>query len=114
MISAVAQVWISDVGIIAVIAGLYAWASTFGFWHMAALYLGPLAFTNCWLVLYTWLQVSLPSPRSHARAAGARLSLRREYEPHPINFRCHIMAIDRVPALSLQNAGWRDAAAAAA
>ena len=23
---------------------------------MAALYLGPLAVTNCWLVMYTWLQ----------------------------------------------------------
>merc|ERR1711906_59163 len=33
-----------------------AWASTFGFWHMAAFYLGPLAITNCWLVMYTWLQ----------------------------------------------------------
>ena len=32
-------------------------SSTFGWAHVAALYFGPLAFTNCWLVLYTWLQV---------------------------------------------------------
>ena len=41
------------------------WASTMGFAHMAALYLGPLAITNCWLVLYTWLQhtdVRCPKP----------------------------------------------------
>ena len=50
------KVWMSDVGIVAMIAALTAWASTFGFWHMAAFYLGPLAFTNCWLVMYTWLQ----------------------------------------------------------
>ena len=49
--------WISDIGIVAMFGVLAAWASTFGFWHMAALYLAPLAFTNCWLVLYTWLQV---------------------------------------------------------
>merc|ERR1719310_2574980 len=50
------KVWMSDVGIVAMIAALTAWASTFGFWHMAAFYLGPLAITNCWLVMYTWLQ----------------------------------------------------------
>ncbi len=49
--------WISDIGIVAVFGALAVWANTFGFWHMAALYLAPLAFTNCWLVLYTWLQV---------------------------------------------------------
>ena len=35
---------------------LTAWAMNFGVWHMMALYMGPLAVTNCWLVMYTWLQ----------------------------------------------------------
>lgn len=46
----------SDIGIVAMAAGLTAWAIKMGFWHMAAVYLFPLVFTNCWLVLYTWLQ----------------------------------------------------------
>lgn len=50
------KVWLSDVGILGMVGVLAAWAAKMGFWHMAALYLGPLAFTNCWLVLYTWLQ----------------------------------------------------------
>jgi hypothetical protein len=51
-----AQVWLSDIGIAAMAAGLTFWAMNMGFWHMAAVYLGPLVFTNCWLVAYTWLQ----------------------------------------------------------
>jgi len=50
------KVWLSDVGIVGMVGVLTAWAMKFGFWHMAALYLGPLMITNCWLVLYTWLQ----------------------------------------------------------
>ena len=52
------QVWISDIGIAAMAGLLVAWAKTYGFYHMAAIYLFPLVFTNCWLVLYTWMQVS--------------------------------------------------------
>lgn len=40
----------------AMVGLLTTWAMNFGFWHMAALYLGPLTVTNCWLVMYTWLQ----------------------------------------------------------
>jgi hypothetical protein len=50
------QVWLSDVGIVAMAGVLTAWAVKFGVWNMMALYMGPLAITNCWLVMYTWLQ----------------------------------------------------------
>jgi hypothetical protein len=50
-------VWLSDVGILAMLALLAAWARTYGAAHVAAVYVGPLAITNAWLVLYTWLQV---------------------------------------------------------
>ena len=48
--------WLSDVGIVAMAGVLTAWAMKFGLWNMLALYMGPLAITNCWLVMYTWLQ----------------------------------------------------------
>ena len=52
----IGQVWLSDIGIVAMAGLLTAWAMNFGVWHMLALYMGPLAVTNCWLVMYTWLQ----------------------------------------------------------
>ena len=54
--SCIGQVWLSDIGIVAMAGLLTAWAMNFGVWHMLALYMGPLAVTNCWLVMYTWLQ----------------------------------------------------------
>lgn len=80
------KVWISDIGILAMAGLLAAWASAFGFWHMAALYLGPLAFTNCWLVLYTWLQhtdVDVPHFESEDFnfIKGAFMSIDRPYGP---------------------------------
>jgi len=50
------KVLLSDVGLVAMTAVLYLWAQSTGLAAMAALYLAPLAVTNCWLVLYTWLQ----------------------------------------------------------
>ena len=50
------QVWLSDIGIVAMVGLLTAWSMTFGVWHMLALYVAPLCVTNMWLVLYTWLQ----------------------------------------------------------
>jgi omega-6 fatty acid desaturase (delta-12 desaturase) len=49
-------VWQSDVGCVAVVAGLAAWAAAAGPWTVAALYVGPYLACNFWLVLYTWLQ----------------------------------------------------------
>lgn len=50
------KVWISDVGVLAMVAGLAAWASTAGAMQVAALYGGPYMVVNAWLVLITWLQ----------------------------------------------------------
>jgi fatty acid desaturase len=50
------KVWKSDIGVVAVVAGLCYWAANAGFATVAALYLGPYMFVNVWLVLYTWLQ----------------------------------------------------------
>jgi len=46
----------SDVGLLAMTSGLVYWAHCVGFWPVMALYGIPLCVTNCWLVLYTWLQ----------------------------------------------------------
>jgi len=78
------KVWMSDVGIVAMMGVLTAWASTMGFWHMAALYLGPLAITNCWLVLYTWLQhTDVDVPHFHGKnwnyIKGAFMTIDRPY-----------------------------------
>ena len=51
-----AKVWQSDVGCVAVVAGLIAWAMSAGPVAVAALYVGPYLVCNFWLVLYTWLQ----------------------------------------------------------
>ena len=51
------KVWQSDVGVVAVLGALAAWAVSAGsVWPVAALYLGPYLVCNFWLVLYTWLQ----------------------------------------------------------
>lgn len=50
------KVLLSDVGIVAMAGILMWWAKTSGFMPVFALYLAPLMVTNCWLVLYTWLQ----------------------------------------------------------
>jgi len=50
------KVWQSDVGVIAVLGALAAWAAHSGIATVMALYVGPYMVTNFWLVLYTWLQ----------------------------------------------------------
>mmetsp|Transcript_61883 Transcript_61883/g.147371 ORF Transcript_61883/g.147371 Transcript_61883/m.147371 type:complete len:462 (-) Transcript_61883:283-1668(-) len=80
------KVWLSDVGIVAMMGVLAAWSATYGFTHMAALYLGPLAITNCWLVLYTWLQhtdVDVPhyEGENWSFLKGAFMSIDRPYGP---------------------------------
>ena len=64
------------------LAMLALWARAYGPWHVAALYLGPLAVTNVWLVLYTWLQhtdVDVPhlGPATFSFIRGAFLSIDR-------------------------------------
>merc|ERR1712216_358919 len=50
------KVWQSDVGVVAVLGALAAWAAHGGVATVMALYVGPYMVTNFWLVLYTWLQ----------------------------------------------------------
>jgi len=50
------QVLYSDVGLLAVVGLLVAWARACSPAMVVALYVGPLTVTNMWLVLYTWLQ----------------------------------------------------------
>ena len=50
------KVWLSDVGIVAMVGVLAAWVSKAGAARVAALYGGPLMVVNAWLVLITWLQ----------------------------------------------------------
>jgi len=51
------MVLFSDIGCVATFAALVAWGLSVGsVWPPLALYAAPLVFTNCWLVLYTWLQ----------------------------------------------------------
>lgn len=80
------KVWLSDIGIVAMVGLLTTWAMNFGFWHMAALYLGPLTVTNCWLVMYTWLQhtdTDLPhfTGSNWSYIKGAFMSIDRPYGP---------------------------------
>lgn len=50
------SVFASDIGVVAVLGGLAAWAASAGWVSVALLYGFPLVFVNAWLVLYTWLQ----------------------------------------------------------
>lgn len=50
------KVWLSDLGILAMLGLLGWWASQAGIASVLALYVGPYLVVNFWLVLYTWLQ----------------------------------------------------------
>jgi fatty acid desaturase len=80
------KVWLSDVGILGMVGAVAAVASKIGWVHMSLMYLAPLAFTNCWLVLYTWLQhTDVDVPHYEADnwnfIKGAFLSIDRPYGP---------------------------------
>mmetsp|Transcript_21086 Transcript_21086/g.58102 ORF Transcript_21086/g.58102 Transcript_21086/m.58102 type:complete len:451 (-) Transcript_21086:420-1772(-) len=80
------KVWLSDVGIVGMLGALGFWVSKMGFWHMAAIYGGPLMVANCWLVLYTWLQhtdVDVPhwEHDNFNFIKGAFMSIDRPYGP---------------------------------
>lgn len=50
------KVWVSAVGVLAMLGLLGWWASVAGIAPVLALYVGPYLVVNFWLVLYTWLQ----------------------------------------------------------
>jgi fatty acid desaturase len=80
------QVYYSDVGIAAVVAGLVAWGATAGWQAPVLLYGMPLAVTNMWLVLYTWLQhtdVDVPhfSKQDWTWSKGTFMTIDRPYGP---------------------------------
>ena len=50
------KVWLSTVGVLAMLGLLGWWASVAGIAPVLALYVGPYLVVNFWLVLYTWLQ----------------------------------------------------------
>ncbi len=50
------KVWLSDIGVVAMLGLLGWWASSAGFSSVLALYGGPYLVVNFWLVLYTLLQ----------------------------------------------------------
>ncbi len=50
------KVWLSDIGVGAILGLLGWWAASSGFLPVLALYIGPYLVVNFWLVLYTWLQ----------------------------------------------------------
>ena len=50
------KVWLSDLGVLAMLGLLGWWVSHAGFVPVLALYVGPYLVVNFWLVLYTWLQ----------------------------------------------------------
>lgn len=79
------KVWLSDAGIVGMLSLLAVAASKFGLGTVAALYGGPLAVVNAWLVLYTWLQhtdVDVPhlSNEGYSFVKGAFHTIDRPYD----------------------------------
>jgi len=78
------KVWISDIGVAAVIIGLILLVIKHGFFPILGMYLGPLLVVNCWLVIYTWLHhtdsdVPHLSNSEFSFMRGAFLSIDRPY-----------------------------------
>ena len=78
------KVWISDIGVGAVIIGLIILVIKNGFFPVLGMYVGPLLVVNCWLVIYTWLHhtdsdVPHLSNSEFSFMRGAFLSIDRPY-----------------------------------
>ena len=78
------KVWISDIGVAAVIIGLIILVIKHGIFPVIAMYVGPLLVVNCWLVIYTWLHhtdsdVPHLSDSEFSFMRGAFLSIDRPY-----------------------------------
>jgi len=80
------KVWRSDLGVAAMLSGLWLLASKIGGASVGLLYFGPYLVTNMWLVGYTWLQhteVDVPhlSDAEFSYMRGAFLTVDRPYGP---------------------------------
>ena len=78
------KVWISDIGVAAVIIGLIILVIKHGIFPIIVMYIGPLLVVNCWLVIYTWLHhtdsdVPHLSNSEFSFMRGAFLSIDRPY-----------------------------------
>ena len=78
------KVWISDLGIVLVLIGLFILGFKYGIIPLLAMYIGPLIVINSWLVIYTWLHhtdTDVPHlPNSDfSFLRGAFLSIDRPY-----------------------------------
>ncbi len=78
------KVWISDIGIALVLAGVFIAGYKNGVNYLIAMYIGPLLVVNCWLVIYTWLHhtdTDVPhlSNSDFSFVRGAFLSIDRPY-----------------------------------
>lgn len=78
------KVWISDIGVAAVIIGLIILVIKHGIFPIIGMYVGPLLVVNCWLVIYTWLHhtdsdVPHLSNSEFSFMRGAFLSIDRPY-----------------------------------
>eukprot|EP00667_Euglena_gracilis_P005651 EG_transcript_5684 len=80
------RVLLSDLGVIAVLAGLITWGKVFGAMYPLLHYGLPYLFVNAWLVGYTWLQhtdVDIPhfDQNEYTWAKGAFHTVDRPYGP---------------------------------
>lgn len=87
------RVYESDVGIALMLAATAAWGVSAGWQAPALLYYAPLAVTNMWLVLYTWLQhtdVDVPhfDKEAWTWSKGTFMTIDRPYGP-VLNFLHH-------------------------
>ena len=78
------KVWLSDVGVFAMLGALGWWAYSAGFVQVLAVYVGPYFVVNFWLVLYTWLQhtdVDIPhfEDEDWTWSKGAFMTIDRPY-----------------------------------
>jgi fatty acid desaturase len=78
------KVWLSDVGVFAMLGVLGWWTYSAGFLQVLAVYVGPYLVVNFWLVLYTWLQhtdVDVPhfEDKEWTWAKGAFMTIDRPY-----------------------------------
>ena len=52
------KIFLSTAGVLSTLALLFKIGLTYGFMPVVLYYWGPYMWTNAWLVMYTWLQVS--------------------------------------------------------